>query len=478
VGEFTIDPDLVTAPVPKVLWIELTSKCPFDCIFCTRRTRFGAGRNLDFDIYRRLIAELEEPDFIGLNYSGESIYYPKLEEAIALAAATGAATELVTAFSTISPTLLRSIIESGLDRLAISLHTMDSAEYQTIYRFGSLDLLKRRVADFLEMKAALGAVKPRLDFCFVAMKENLHQLHAVAEYARSAGVPERSVHPIIGRHQAPYDYSRELDANRLRDGFKDELRAAVEALRSRHPGFTVNVLNPDIDPNPGLCHTPGYYSPLLPQDARIHSCDQSPFESVHVLAGGDVVVCEVHDEVSLGNLHEQPLRAIWNSDRYREFRRGYVDGSVPQCRSCVWKLAYLPGPFRPALDLSEGMSPQLMRGWYGYDGSGCVWARKHAIAALANPRLKNRIRVAGALPPGPPGDPNSVAVACNRRDVGSIENKTAAFASFETTLDLPERWEQLYIELTTSHLYRPSLHSSSSDSRDLGVAVHRIGVCD
>ena len=53
VGEFAIDPDLVTAPVPKVLWIELTSKCPFDCIFCTRRMRFGAGRNLDFDIYRR-----------------------------------------------------------------------------------------------------------------------------------------------------------------------------------------------------------------------------------------------------------------------------------------------------------------------------------------------------------------------------------------------------------------------------------------
>jgi len=59
---FTIDPDYVTAPMPKILWIELTSKCPFDCIFCTRKSRFGAGRNLDFEIYQRVIAELESPE--------------------------------------------------------------------------------------------------------------------------------------------------------------------------------------------------------------------------------------------------------------------------------------------------------------------------------------------------------------------------------------------------------------------------------
>jgi MoaA/NifB/PqqE/SkfB family radical SAM enzyme len=68
-GQFAIDPEFVTTNTPKVLWIELTSKCPFDCVFCTRKVRFGAGRNLDFEIFKRVIGELEEPDFIGLNYS-------------------------------------------------------------------------------------------------------------------------------------------------------------------------------------------------------------------------------------------------------------------------------------------------------------------------------------------------------------------------------------------------------------------------
>ncbi len=474
---FAADPDYVTTPLPKILWIELTSKCPFDCIFCTRRTRFGAGRNLDFDLYRKLIGDLDEPDFLGLNYSGESLYYPKLTEAIRLAAATGAATELVTAFSTVSVPLLREIVESGLDRLAVSLHTMDAVQYQAIYRFGSLDLLRRRIADFLELKASLGVEKPRLDFCFVAMSENLRQLPAVAAYARSAGVPELSIHPIIGRHVVPHDFSGELENNQLRSGFKQELRAAIDAVRAADPAFTVNVLNPDLDPNPRLSHCPGYYSPLLPPGARIHSCDQSPFESVHILATGDMVVCEARDEVPMGNLGGQSLREIWSGEPYREFRRRYTAGSIPECRSCVWKMACLPGPLLPSVVAAEGMSPQLLRGWHGHDGGGIVWSRKQALVALGNPRRAKRLRIAGILPHTPGGQGNRLTVMANRRPIGSIRNDSAAFTSFDTKLSLAERPDPLYVELGTSHLFRPSLYSASPDSRDLGVGLIRMEVC-
>ena len=476
-GEFAVEPDYLAAPLPKVLWIELTSKCPFDCIFCTRRTRFGPGRHLDFEIFKKVIAELEEPDFIGLNYSGESLYYPRLLDAIRLAAATGAATELVSAFSTISGPLLRGILESGLDRLAVSLHTMDAEQYRQIYKFGSLELLRRRVAEFLELKAALGLQKPRLDFCFVAMRENLDQLPAVAEYARSLGLAELSIHPIIGRHLVPHDFSRELAGMKLRSGFKEELRASVGAVRRDHPNFTVNVLNPDLDPNPKLSHSPGYYSPLLPEGARIYSCDQSPFESVHILAGGDVVVCEVHDEVSLGNLQEQSLGEIWAGERYREFRRRYVTGAVPECRSCVWKLAYLPARLKSSIQACDGMSPQLLRGWHEPTGEGIVWSKRRALAALGNPGRKRRVRIAGTLPHAPNGAGNTLTIVCNRQPVGRIPNDGSAFAGFDKTFPLPRADDSLYFEFSVTHLYRPSLHTSSSDSRDLGMALARLEVC-
>src|SRR5438093_13598123 len=138
------EPDAVrmVTPVPKILWIELTSKCPFKCIFCTREVRWGPGRNLEFDVYRSLIEQLDEPEFIGLNYSGESIHYPRLMEAIKLACATGAYTELVTALSSASQSLLRQIVESDLNRLTVSIHTLDEKQYQDVYVFRSLPVWK------------------------------------------------------------------------------------------------------------------------------------------------------------------------------------------------------------------------------------------------------------------------------------------------------------------------------------------------
>lgn len=473
---FVVDPEYVTAPTPKILWVELTSKCPFDCVFCTRRTRFGTGRHLDFENFRRVMDELDAPDFIGLNYSGESIHYPRLAEAIHLAAATGACTEVVTALSSISPSVLREIAESGLDRLAVSLHTMDPQQYETIYKFGSLDRLKRRVDDFLKLRSSLGQATPRLDFCFVAMHDNLDQLGPVAEYARSVGAVELGVHPIIGRHLVARDFSKELAANRLRDEFKNRLRQTVASVASAQPGITLNVLNPDLDPSPRLTHTPGYFSPLLPEHARIYTCDQSPFESVHILATGHVVVCEVLDEVSMGNLEQQPLREIWQGEAYREFRRNYVAGGIAECRACVWKQAYVPAPWESAIEAADGMSPQLLRGWHAHEGNGIVWSKKQALLALSNPGGKTKIRIAGTLPAAPHAENNLLQVNCNHVAIGELSNGSNDFLNFETTFALPQVWDRLYLELSTTHPYRPSLRVASADSRDLGVALRRIEV--
>jgi hypothetical protein len=195
------------------------------------------------------------------------------------------------------------------------------------------------------------------------------------------------------------------------------------------------------------------------------------------LASGNVVVCEVHDEVPLGNLQERSMREIWTGERYRDFRRRYVSGSIRECCGCVWKAAYLPDRFRSAIIVSEGMSPQLLPGWHGHDGGGIIWSKKNALVALANPLHAKCVRIAGVLPHAISSERNSLSLTCNRRPIGTIENASRSFVSFDTTMELPERGDSLYVELTTSQLFRPSLDLLSTDSRDLGVGLARIEVC-
>ena len=82
--------EVLISPVPRIIWIELSSKCPFDCIFCSRRTLHGDGEFMEMGLYRELLASLRDPDVIRLNYSGESIHHPDVMEAISLASRTGA----------------------------------------------------------------------------------------------------------------------------------------------------------------------------------------------------------------------------------------------------------------------------------------------------------------------------------------------------------------------------------------------------
>ena len=60
-----------TLELPTTLWIELTSKCPFDCVFCSRMSRHGAGEHMDFGLYIAILDQLRSPEVIRLNYSGE-----------------------------------------------------------------------------------------------------------------------------------------------------------------------------------------------------------------------------------------------------------------------------------------------------------------------------------------------------------------------------------------------------------------------
>lgn len=469
---FEPETDGMVTPVPKVLWIELTSKCPFKCIFCTREVRWGAGRNLDFEVYRSLIEQLEEPEFIGLNYSGESIHYPRLMEAIRLARATGAYTELVTALSSAPASLVQQIVESDLDRLAVSIHTLDDKQYQDIYGFGSLPALRARIDDVVRLKIRLKKTTPKLDFCFVAMSQNLDQLLPISRYALEAGAAEIFIHPIIGRHPVPYDFSRELDSNRLTAEFRESLRQTLVETRDACPSLPITVLNPDLDVNPVLQPIPRYYAPSLPAGGRIHTCDQSPFESVHVLANGDVVVCEVHDEVVIGNLHSSSLREIWHSESYRRFRREYITGVNAGCRDCVWKTAYQPEPWKSNLRASQGFSPQLARGWWVEPGSPAIWSKKRSIAELRTTTTAQQLRIAGILPHDPVTYNNYLSISVRGSEIAVIKNPQNSFLEFDRRFPISVmRGDRLVLDFATAHAFRPSIHSDSTDCRDLGFAL-------
>ena len=62
-----------------------------------------------------------------------------------------------------------------------------------------------------------------------------------------------------------------------------------------------------------------------------------PWTSMTVMANGKVVPCtqDYDCEISLGNALKTPLKDIWNSEQYSDFRRWHVTGHFPKGHKCL-----------------------------------------------------------------------------------------------------------------------------------------------
>jgi radical SAM protein with 4Fe4S-binding SPASM domain len=477
---FTVLPiETLTSPVPRILWIELSSKCPFDCIFCSRKTLHGDGKFMEMSLYRELLASLRDPEIIRLNYSGESIHHPDLMEAISLASATGAFVELVSAFASLPLHHIEPLVRSGLDRLTVSIHTLDAKAYEEIYGFSSLNDLQSRLRALRDCQKRLGTTKPMLDFAFVAMNRNLDQIGPLASYARELGVRDVFVHPLIRRDEIPVQFPEELNGKRLKGDFLEKLKTEIDRVQGAFADVRFPVSTHEIDPASGVNRYPNHHPGPLPAEARIFSCDQSPWDSVHVLANGDVVSCEVRDGKPLGNLRTESLAEIWHGKEYQSFRHSYQQVRDHNCSDCAYKLAYVPGPVAEVADATNTHAKELVSGWHASEGH-IIWSKRRARVILSAGDREaagfryRQVDVHGLLPPGRHGEANRLEIYAAGELAGCVTNTTDAIQAFSKSFVLDASVPPVVpLELVTRFVFRPK-DNGSEDVRELGFALQAI----
>jgi MoaA/NifB/PqqE/SkfB family radical SAM enzyme/GT2 family glycosyltransferase len=462
-----------SARTPRILWIELTSKCPFDCVFCSRKTRRGSGQHLPYPVYESLVKQLADPRKLILNYSGESTCYPEIIAAIELARSTGAIVELVSALASVPETLLHALASSGLTRLTVSIHATDPEKYKEIYRYGSFEELRSRLERFLAISR--GRPNPTIvDLAFVAMDRNLAELASVAAFAESLGIGNILIFPVLRRDEIPVHFPQELTAlGELHQDFQRRLGATVDDVRRAHPHVQLAFGNPSLSvTNTCLGQTPVPYPAPLPAGARIHSCEQNPWETAHILANGDVVACEVLDKAPLGNLLENSIEEIWRGEAYERFRDRYHLGEDASCRICPWKEAYSPSPLESEILGARGRSAQLAYGWHENSNEQHIWSSQQAMAVLAPHPDSRAIHVSGILPPGPSGEPSELTIRCGGVEIGTVTNPWDEVLPFGLTFAVDQPGDgPWWIDFRTRGVFRPNERGFGSDQRDLGFAL-------
>ncbi len=306
---------------PTRLMIEPTNVCDLKCPFCPTGAGTMARANgfLSFDNFKKAVDDLLPylTTVVTWNY-GEPFLNKDLNRMFRYAADQG----LVTICSTNGfplhhrfPAGIQPILESGLDRLMISI---DGAKPEThaLYRVGSeLQPVLRGLGHLIEERERQGRDKPHIDMQFIVFQHNEHELDDIIRISKDIGVDTLS---IKSANLTMSDVMEtDMDAAEVMAALKQ--RAAQSLPKnSKHARY-------DEDGN------------IL--DMPEKGCARL-YEMVVVNWDGSVSPCcyDFNSTFDLGNAFEDDLAKLWNGPNYQDLRAKVATSRqlVPMCSVCTY----------------------------------------------------------------------------------------------------------------------------------------------
>lgn len=290
--------------VPITLSIEPTTACNLRCPECPSGLRAFTRPtgNLRADFFRRVIDDLSrELVYLIFYFQGEPYINPEFLDMVRYAHARGLYTITSTNGHFLHDDNARRTVESGLDRLIISVDGATQEVYEQYRRGGKLETVLEGARNIVAWKRRLGSATPHLIFQVLVVRPNEHQIADLYALAHEIGVDEVKL-----KSAQVYDYQH---------GHPLIPTIARYARYTRQADGTYRVKNR-----------------LLNHCWKLwHSCV--------VTWDGLLVPCCFDKDARhrLGNLHEGPFRDWWQGEAYRHFRLRLLQGrdQIDICTNCT-----------------------------------------------------------------------------------------------------------------------------------------------
>ncbi len=191
--------------LPWAVSIEPTTSCNLSCPECPsglKKFTRPTG-NMDIEIYRSIIDQLSPHlIYLTLYFQGEPMLNRYFFEMIKHAKKHRIFVATSTNGHFLNDENARLMVESGLDKLIISLDGIDQETYQKYRVGGNLEIVKQGIANVIKWKKKLGRPHPYVELQFLVLGTNEHQVKQVKEFARATRADKLSL-----KSAQLYDYS-------------------------------------------------------------------------------------------------------------------------------------------------------------------------------------------------------------------------------------------------------------------------------
>ena len=288
---------------PTSISLEPTTSCNLRCPECPSGLRsFTRPTGMLTDAtYRKVIDELgPRLTYLIFYFQGEPYLNPRFLDQVRYAAKKNIYTATSTNAHDLTDRIARETVESGLDRLIISIDGTSQETYEQYRVGGQLEKVLEGTRNVIKWRQELKSKTPYIIFQYLVVKPNEHQLEEVQQIAQEIGVDE-----VAFKTAQIYDYEE-----------GSELIPTIEkyARYKQLPNGKWTIKNK-----------------LLNHCWKMwHSCV--------ITWDGKVVTCcfdkDAHHQ--LGALESSGFHSIWRGEAYTRFRQALVRSrsEIEMCKNC------------------------------------------------------------------------------------------------------------------------------------------------
>ena len=293
----------VHAGMPTSISLEPTTSCNLRCPECPSGLRNFTRPTgmLNEEIYQKVIDELAPRlSYLIFYFQGEPYLNPKFLDQVKYAHQKKIYTATSTNAHYLTDEVARQTVESGLDRLIISIDGTTQDTYEQYRVGGLLEKVIEGTKNIVKWKKELNSKTPHVIFQYLVVKPNEHQLEEVKQLADELGVDE-----VAFKTAQIYDYE---------DG--SELIPSIEKY-SRYKQLSNGK--------------------WTIKNKLVNHCWKM-WHSCVITWDGKVVPCcfDKDAHYQLGEMKEQSFRKIWNGQSYQQFRQSLIKSrsEIEMCRNC------------------------------------------------------------------------------------------------------------------------------------------------
>lgn len=290
--------------LPMSISIEPTTSCNLRCPECPSGLRSFTRPTgmLKQELFEKVIDELSPTlSYLIFYFQGEPYLHPQLLDMVKYAADKKIYTATSTNAHFLDDEAAKKTVESGLDRMIISIDGTDQETYAAYRVGGKLSKVIEGTQNIIKWKRALNSSTPHVIFQFLVVRPNEAQIENVYQLAEELGVDE-----VALKTAQLYDYEN-----------GSELMPTIE----KYSRYRKNANG-----------TFGIKNSLLNHCWKMwHSCV--------ITWDGKVVPCCFDKDAHfvLGDLNKNSFKEIWNEKKYNNFRKSLLSSrkEIDICKNCT-----------------------------------------------------------------------------------------------------------------------------------------------